>query len=172
MLTCPGCKATLPTWATKCQFCGADVASVPRPRPDPGDPDAQVFRPNRTWVMTAYYAISIWYIVDGLRIGASMLSEARSDSEGMDVFSTAFAVLTILIGIGLLLRVELVRAIVVFFAALGVLFGILGVLSGIMGSMYLGIWGLLGVIFSLISIAANALMIYLIGETETRGPNF
>ncbi|MBS1708792.1 MAG: hypothetical protein JSS65_08750 [Armatimonadetes bacterium] len=32
MITCPNCKQTLPPSALTCQFCGADVRSVKRPR--------------------------------------------------------------------------------------------------------------------------------------------
>jgi hypothetical protein len=126
-------------------------------------------KPENTWVLTAYYGISVWYILDGFRIGAAALAAAAK--EGLDVISVIIAVLNIVIGLGLLLRIEVIRSIVVFFAALNILFGIFSLVGSILGTMMFGWLSFVFTIWICISILLNMLMIYLVGETDRRAPN-
>lgn len=163
MITCPGCNNSLPDWAKTCQFCGRDVSKVPRPAAAPAAP--RYVRPVNTWIVTAYYAIAVWYIIGGLRSVGTTLYESRQDGfGGFTGIGLIFGIATLLIGIGLLMKLEIIRNIVVFFAGLAIIFGVIGLFFSIGGTLFTGWFGLLMVVMTLLDIIANALLIYVIGE--------
>jgi hypothetical protein len=93
---------------------------------------------------------------------------------GLDVMSfvsMAFDGFSVLLGIGLALRIELARGIVNFFCGIRILFGLLGLAGSVLGSVFAGALGLIFVVLNIINIATAAFMIYLIGETEKYPPN-
>lgn len=163
MITCPNCKASLPDWSKTCQFCQADTAQVLRPKQD--NPDPQAFE-TPTWTLAAYYAVSALLLLSGLvGILATLLG---SKKDGIDLFaaiSLVFDSVGALVGLGLLLRLEIVRGITNIICFLGILSGIRFTLAGL-GATFFTSWGLLIVIYGIIKICVYAFMIYLIGETD------
>jgi hypothetical protein len=103
-------------------------------------------------------------MIDGTRLLISALSQQGGGN--YRVATIGFAAASILIGLGLIARIELIRRIVVVFACLGILGGLLTVWGGLWGSLLLGLWGFLLVVIGIINVTVNALMIYLIGETS------
>jgi hypothetical protein len=176
MISCPKCAATLPDWTQNCQFCHADTSKVIRPV---AAPRARPYAPaTPQWVWGAYYAIAGFYILQGGYdiVEAVVASQRKIMGEqiGFGFFSAlsvVFGAVTALIGIGLLLKVEVVRGIVNFFCGLQIMFGLLGLAGSFIGALFTGPWGLLGVVMNVAQIAAAAFMIYLIGETDRAMPD-
>ncbi|NLH99565.1 MAG: zinc ribbon domain-containing protein [Chthonomonadales bacterium] len=164
MTKCPGCNATLPDGAQRCQFCGRTLGppSV-RLGPRPAGRSADTMPGAPAWVKPVYNLIAIYWVLNG---AWGILSDtALAGKDGPNLVGAAFGALGALIGLGLLLRIEAVRGVVNFVCALQILFGLLDVLSAFL----LG-W-VLGLILAIVQIATAGLMIFLIGETETRAPN-
>ncbi len=176
MVKCPHCNATLPDGSFQCQFCLTQFAAAP--------PAARGHAPvnSRTgssmpgaprWVVPAYNVIAAWWIVDGVWTILKGTVLAEKDTGGF--FTIVFMIIggvTALVGLGLLLRIDLVRGIVNVLCFLQILDGAFGLLIAFVLTGMLGIWGVIAMIMSAIRIAQACLMIYLIGETDTRAPNF
>ena len=172
MIKCPKCSQSLTDWATHCQFCGADVKAVPRPV------QAKKVRQRgfntAPWIWPAYYACAGYYILSGLAdvIQAVAISPhtknpiTHQESGEINYFGVVIGVATIIIGLGLIAKVEFIRGIVNFFAA----FSILGSLFALFGLIVVGsLFGPIVIVFivmQMISIFASAMIIYLIGETD------
>ncbi len=164
MMQCPQCQATLPDGAVSCQFCSASWAAPTRPGRMPlTQPDPATGSP--AWVLPLYNLIAVWWIIDGLRNLVWTLV-FRHELWGL------FGLIDVVMGVGLLLRIEVVRCLVNLFCFVQILFGLLGIITGLLMSGFLGFIGVLMILMNALDIAAAGLMIYLIGETETRGPNF
>ncbi len=88
------------------------------------------------------------------------------------ILGTVIGGFTLLVGIGLLARVEIARGIANFLAGLNLLFGLLGLAGSLIGSVVAGPLGLLLSLKGVLDIATRAFMIFLIGESEKRAPNF
>ena len=178
MVKCPHCSATLPDGAFQCQFCGTQFAAAPagtqRGFTQPAASrfnDAMPGAPK--WVAPVYNLIAAWWIIDGVWTILRGTVLAGKDSGGF--FTTVFMIIggvTALVGIGLLLRIDVVRGIVNVLCLLQILDGALGLIMAFFMTSVFGIWGAIGMIMSAIRIAQAGLMIYLIGETDTRAPNF
>jgi ribosomal protein L40E len=170
---CPKCNATLPEWAKTCQFCQADVSKAPRPlAPKSERPRIAAFETPK-WIWTWYYIMSGYLIFSGA-YGIFMAIRGTQqvfdgEAVGFSMFTyiaIAFAALNIVLGLGLMLKVELARGIVNFVLGINIIFGILGLIGSLGSIMLFGAFGLIGVIVQIIQIAANAFMIFLIGETD------
>ncbi len=85
--------------------------------------------------------------------------------------SIVFAVVTILVGIGLIARVELARGIVNVLCFLQILDGAFGLLGGFIFSFAIPLIGALAMGMSLLKIALALAMVFVIGETESRAAN-
>ena len=119
------------------------------------------------WVLPAYYAIAAWWMLSAVWniLRATVLSKGGIDFiDGIGIF---FSVISALIGLGLLLRVDSVRDVVNFFCFLRIIFGLFGIVQGFLFSGVLGMLGIMIMIASIIDVLTGALMIYLIGETDT-----
>lgn len=167
MISCPKCNATLPDGADRCQFCGQTFTpfrspNAPRAGRQPGLSDLK-------WVNFAYYGIAGWWAISNLIRVAVMLSRGVS---GFDMFGLAISGATALVGIGLIFRVELARGIVNILCFLQILFGAMWLLAGFFMTPVMGVMGGMLMIFAAIQIALAGVMIFVIGETEIRGPNF
>lgn len=171
MKKCPGCNATLPDMATGCQFCGASFAPpVPAGRGAGrlgGIVDYTGGRPS--WVLPAYYGIAAWWVLSGLREVVSSTVVAHGE---IGILTLLIGGATALVGLGLLLRVEAVRGIVNVLCFIQILDGAMSLVIGVFMTGILGVWGAIGMIFSALQIALACLMIFLIGETDTKGPDF
>jgi len=156
MIKCPGCGKTLPDGNKNCQFCGADVSAVPRPvvaqKPRsyqaPGAPK---------WVSPAYYVVSGYYVLAGL---VFVLTGLKSYG------SIIFGVIDILFGIGLLLKIDLVRGIANILCWIQIALGAFGVLNTLALVALFGPYALVLVLMNVVQIAAAGFMIYLISETD------
>lgn len=164
MIKCPNCQATLPDDALTCQFCGTAMRAAPVQ--GSGRTSSKSYS-NSGWERPTYYGIAAFWLVSGLW---SVLNGLLL-TKGGNYIGAAVGGLTALIGLGLLAKVEFVRGLVNIACFLQILSGILGVITTFfMGS--LGGLGILLVLLDFLQIAFAVLMIYLIGETDTRGPNF
>ncbi len=187
MITCTGCHNTLPDWAQKCQFCGADVTKVARPVVVGNKPKAAA--PSATWIMPVYYALCAYWIISGIGHAAETYHVAITpvkveflgmketmEAPGFASFSAILGFLIsgfrIIVGTGLAARLEFARGIANFLAGLSILFGILGLAGSLLSSMFTGPWGILLALLNTVDIVVGAMTIYLIGETEKNAPNF
>lgn len=181
MISCPSCQSTLPDWAQKCQFCGADVARVARPVQAPKQKQAYGYAAPR-WVWAVYYLIAAYWALGGLydvfKGAAGLAHPPKSDHLfGMDP-SLDFTIMVIagivylVIGLGLVFRVEFIRGIVSFFSWLKIIFGAFSLLGAFPLLALFPLVGIIAVTLAILDIVSAGLMIYLIGETESQGPNF
>ena len=114
----------------------------------------------------AYNLIALWWVVDGA------ISIARGVTTGSIGIGTLFGGLTAVIGLGLLIKIEAVRGLVNVLSFLQILSGLRDVALLFFLAPIAGMWGMIAIILAFIRIGTAGLMIFLIGETETRGPNF
>lgn len=97
---------------------------------------------------------------------------ATEKNEGGGAIAIAFGAISALVGLGLLLKVEAIRNVVVIMACFNILFGLLGVIMAFFIAPIAGIWGVVTVLHDFIDIGLAGFMIFLIGETDSRAPNF
>jgi hypothetical protein len=127
-----------------------------------------------TWIWPAYYIISGYFVVSGLFYlvrGLLMMNAGRANVVGDRVNESGMiglvvGVITVLIGAGLLARVEFVRGIVNVFCYLRILGGLCGIAGSLLAGLFAGPAMLIGLIVSVLDIATAAFMIYLLGETD------
>jgi hypothetical protein len=170
MQQCSKCNATLPDFAKSCQFCG-NTWSAPPPPPGTGPSKIGAAVSSLRWVKPAYYGIAGWWVISGVLSvleGAGVMGEAG----GLGVVGAFFGAITALIGLGLILQVDAARGIVNVLCFLQIFFGLLDLVFLFFSPFIGGVWGIISVILTFIQIGLAGLMIFLIGETETRGPNF
>lgn len=185
MIACSGCHATLPDWAQKCQFCGADVTKIARPVADLPRKSAPLVK-AAGWIWPAYYALAFYWVVSGIGgafdtyrtavtpVTIKFMGTSMTNRPGFGFWSIlgfAIAAFTLLVGIGLAARVEIARGVANFLAAVKILFGILGVVGALAGTLLIGPLGLLLALLKTLDVIAGAMTIYLIGETEKNAPN-
>jgi hypothetical protein len=172
MIQCPKCSKQLPDWSQACQFCQADLKGVVRPKPDPKTSSARATLSGPApWIWPAYYCVAAYFVVSGLLslIQAIYLMSKPTLFGGPNVVAIVgiiVSVVTIIIGLGLILKIEAARGVVNFFCWLSIAANILS-LPGTIGMISLlpGL-GLVATIRSVFDICTAALMIYLIGETD------
>jgi hypothetical protein len=182
VIQCPNCKQTLPDWQQTCQFCKADTKAVARPVKQRYAKSDQAFAVPK-WVWTAYYGIAGYWIIESIFTilttlntiseNAAKAAAAKNEIEKMilepsiwSYLPIAFAGITILFAIGLMIRNNTIRGIVNFFSAIKLLAGVCGIVGTLLAGMVFGPWALLYLIVHLITIGTAAMMIYLIGETD------
>lgn len=177
MISCPKCSASLPDWAKTCQFCHADTTAVARPKPVASSRPVAFAGPPQ-WVWGAYYAISVLYVVEGVDdIFMTFVNSHRKimgEEIGIGPFgilSIVLGALTILIGLGLVLRIEFIRGIVNFFCGVQILLGILGFFGAVAAALFTGPFGILLMFLEVLRVVCGVMMIYLIGETDKAAPN-
>jgi len=174
VISCPKCKSSLPDWVQQCQFCGADTTKVARPVIQKTKPKIAAFE-TPLWVNIAYYSIAGWFILSALVSAATTVIAINSSSNRNSILGepTAFSyvglvfcVIQVLIGLGLILKIEIVRAIVNFFCAIQILMSILGGLAAFPMMVLSPLAGILYLLYQIFNIATAGFMIYLIGETD------
>ncbi|MHB8636303.1 MAG: hypothetical protein ACYC96_07515 [Fimbriimonadaceae bacterium] len=162
MITCPNCKASLPDWAKNCQFCQADTSQVIRPTQT--KPNAQAFT-TPAWTLAAYYAVSGLITIQSV---VEIVSTIVGSKHGVGPFEVIILVwygLSAVIGIGLLLRVSIIRAFVNFVCYLNIGCGLLSLAGALFGTLF-SAYGLIFVLLAILQIAEYGFMIFLIGETD------
>ena len=176
MTKCPGCNATLPDGAFHCQFCGAQFGTTPRPARPAGRVQAAA-SPSRwgeampgspRWVLPVYYAIAVWWMLGGIWNVIQVTVFGEGGIGFFDWISIVFGGLTALIGFGLIMRWDDVRDVVNVLCFLRIIFGLFGIVQGFLLAGLLGVIGIFIMIGSIIDVLTGFLMIYLLGETETR----
>lgn len=167
MITCPKCSQSLPDWAQSCQFCGSSLANVPRPKVEKEKRTTLGAIPS--WIWALYYIVCVYWLADGafaILNSTQVISFAGQKMESTDYLGMFFGAVRILIGLGLILRLEFIRAYVNFVCFLNILGGLLGCWAGIMLMAANGLVGSILVIVNGLQVIASGLMIWLIGETD------
>ena len=172
-IQCPQCRQTLPLTAMRCQFCGANTSNVPRPVQEVkvhqrGSSSHQ----NMTLVWSLYYFFACLWIVDGARVMLPSLGLATkslatgSPFASWGILGAVIGLINVLMGIGLLLKLELARKVANFLCGINLIFALFGLLGAFLMSGAMGVAGLLGVLLSIFTIALYGAQIWVIGETE------
>lgn len=181
-MKCPKCSASLPDWAQTCQFCGANVAKAPRPQPVVEKKSRGAFEIPK-WVWITYYGISTWWVISGAyrlmdafyvfgKPADVIALEKKWDIQvGPSYFAAVIAAITVVFGLGLILRIPLIRTWVNWISGLKLISGVFGLATSVMASAALGLIGLLLVIANILDIIMAAILIWMIGETDERAPN-
>ena len=177
-IVCPSCKSQVPAGFGQCQFCQASLANVARPMQDKKgmfayeDGHTQSYFGKPKWIEPAYVVVCCYFIVMGLINIAQVLIEVSKIKEaelastltwvGVGIYS-----FQILFGIALLAKAEWVRNLTTYICGIRILYGLMKLLPAL-ALTATGFWGFLvflGILFDLIT---NAMMIYLIGETDRK----
>jgi hypothetical protein len=140
----------------------------PPGRPGAPAPRGYAGKLRRNWVWTAYYLVAVWWIASG----ALDVVRFTLPHGGVGTLGAIFGAAGALVGLGLLLNVDLARGIVNVIAFLNIVFGLIGIVMLFFIAPLMGIWGIVAVLKAFFDIGLSGFMIFLIGETETRGPNF
>jgi hypothetical protein len=132
------------------------------------------------WVWYAYYGIAAYFILSsGVGVLMDLLSLVKTskeasvigDASSFTYIALVFDIVGVLFGLGLLLRVEIIRAITNFFCYIKILMGLLAILGSFGMMLAFGLIGFLVFLLSMFNVASAAFMIYLIGETDKHAPN-
>ncbi len=175
MISCPHCKATLPDGTTYCQFCRNNFATetaAQAARRTQTDDDAVYTYPeskplNLKWVYPVYYGIATWWVVNAL-ISIMRLATSGIIGSPVGIILLLLTLFPLLVGVGLLCKVELARGYVNVICWLNILGGVLNLATSFILSLFpmVGLWGILGMFFAVVNIALSILMIFVIGETD------
>ena len=173
-MTCPTCQKQIISGVPTCQFCGSDLRGMA-----PAQGKRSIFIDSDSyyvvhtggkpgWVYPAYYIVASYFVLSGLG-GAllTLLNHKAMTEGGLFVYvGLAFNAVGVLLGLGLIAKIEIIRGIVNFVCGLSLIFGILGLLGSLGVVLTLGGLGVLMLIQNILDICMNAFMIYLIGETD------
>jgi hypothetical protein len=174
MISCPHCKATLPDGTTYCQFCrnnfAAGTAAQTAYRSQSDDSGVSYPEPqalNLKWVKPVYYGVATWWVVNALFSILSVFTGGDAGTVGGAIV-LLFSLFALLVGLGLIFKVELARGYVNIICWLNIFGGAFQLLGNLLLSFMpkVGIFGILGMIFTVINIALSVLMIFVIGETD------
>ncbi len=136
------------------------------------DDHTQSYFGKPKWVDSAYIVVCCYFIVMGLVNIAQVLVAVSKIKEG-DVASTLMWVgvgiysLQILFGIALLAKAEWVRNLTTYICGIRILYGLMNLLPAL-AMTATGFWGFMGFLGVLFDLITNAMMIYLIGETDRK----
>jgi hypothetical protein len=120
-------------------------------------------------VIFAYYAIAIYWIISGtwtILSGSGILTH-----KDPTIISIIVGAVNVLVGFGLVFKVEVMRSIVNFFCFLNIAVGLLGLWEAVLLMPFFHLLGIVLILTQMLQIATSGLMIYLIGETDG-APNF
>jgi hypothetical protein len=130
------------------------------------------------WVWGAYYALSVYFIVNGgysiFKAFAITHEKIMGQEIGfgfLSIILIALGSLNILLGLGLLFQIQAIRNIVNFVLGIQILFGILGIVMGLPTILNTGFLGFVSLMMQVLQVAAAAFMVYLIGETDRVAPS-
>lgn len=123
------------------------------------------------YIWTLYYLLCAFWIIDGLVDVARTVLASKGEISGFGVVEIVFGVVTILVGIGLLLKNEFARRVVNTIAAINLLLAVLGLIGSLLSILVLGPFGLLYVIWNLVTIVIFGGMVWIIGVTRMTAPD-
>ena len=169
MISCPKCHATLPDGSSYCQFCQTKFTPPAGARGDEGT-DSSTQSVNLAWVWPAYYAIAGWWIINGV-YGIAQALLSKNPGSVFSIISIVLCAVTLLVGLGLVLKVEMARGIVNVLCFLQILQGLFGILGSFLLSFAFGLLGAIAMVMAILQVALAGLMIFVIGETESRAAN-
>lgn len=181
-LKCPKCGASLPEWAKACQFCQTDVTKLARPVNTETKKHYGAFDTPK-WIWACYYFIAVWWILggaydvmDSFYVFGKSIDMLKLEKEfgmkfGPNVIGIIAGTLTCLFGLGLALKIEIIRGIVNFVAGLKLIFALLGLAGSLLGMTFAGLLSLPFVILNIVDIITSGMLLWLIGETDM-GPNW
>jgi len=112
-------------------------------------------------VPVVYNLIALYWIADG---GFDLV--AGLSAKEPSLVAAVFGGFWMMIGFGLLVRIEFVRGLVNILSFIKIGFGVLAIIGGLVGSATVGASALLIVLFGVIDVVTGGLMVYLIGETD------
>lgn len=174
MSVCPRCQRALLPASGECPSCSAPRGLPPPvripPRRGASAPVRPAGSPRMRWVWPAYRAVCVYWIGAGALGVAQALGAGGAESPG-NAFDLGVGALAALVGLGLLLHIEVARGVANVLSFLMILSGLFSLLTGFMAFIIAGAWGLLVMLTALLDIVTGGLMIFLIGETDTRAPN-
>lgn len=119
------------------------------------------------WVFPVYYTISGYWALSGIVYIIGGLGALKGFGP-CDVVSGA---ISLILGIGLIMRFEFIRGVVNVACFVKILGAIWGAWQGFLLFPILGGLAAIGLIFSVIDFVTGAFMIFLIGETDKAAPN-
>jgi hypothetical protein len=171
-IKCTNCNQSVPAGFGVCQFCQASLSGVAKPNPQrqnyfayEDDHNVGYFG-KPTWVKPAYYAVSTYFVVSALVGILLVLTRMKGPIEGIEIIAIAAHSIGLIIGIGLLAKIEMIRGIVNFVCSFRILLGLLAIPSLLMEGMFTGFAGVIATILAVLDLITNGMMIYLIGETD------
>lgn len=169
VITCPKCRKLLPVWQETCQFCGEIIPEQVRreaaDRSDPARSQPVGAAPDKR-VILAYYVIAIVWAAMGL---LGVVRNVITDDAGL--LALPFVIINLIqvvLGIGLLLRIEFIRVVVNFIAGVNLLLTAAFLIIFMPVRLVIP-WGWVSVIYDLFTIAVCGLVIFLIAETDQVG---
>ncbi len=172
-IQCPKCQQWLALTASVCQFCGTDVSRVPRPVvPVKQRVRGATSRHNMKLVWRLYYFFSALWMFDGLRVVIAFLVPTLDEFASGNPFASwgiagmLIGIINMLIGLGLILKVERIRGAANFLCGMNLLSSLVGLGMAILVSGALGIWGLVSVFISMLYVVLYGAQIWVIGETD------
>jgi hypothetical protein len=125
-----------------------------------------------TWVTVAYYGIATWWLLGGALQVLLATAFATHDHPNGGIFAIVFGGINAIVGLGLMLHVEVVRNVVNILCFLQILGGAWGLVTAVAIAPASGLWALWLLISNFLEIGLAGLMIFVIGETERRAPNY
>ena len=156
MLTCPNCGATLPISSTHCQFCNQNLAQ----RPKSAGLFAQPAIGPAKWIWPAYFAVASLWVLQGI---ATVFTALRSED---GTLTGLIGIFGIIVGFGLICKIELVRGIANVLSFVKIAGGALSIATGLIAMGTMGWIGLVFLAFGVMDVVTGGLMVYLIGETD------
>lgn len=173
-MTCPTCNRQVIAGVPTCQFCGSDLRGMaPTQAKRSIFVDSDSYEPVHSggkpgWVVPAYYIVSSYFIISGLlAILLTVTNKKEMADPGVFTWvSLAFSAMSVLLGLGLIAKIEIIRGIVNFVCGISLVFGIIGLLGSFGGILAFGLLGVVGLLRNVLDICMNAFMMYLIGETD------
>jgi len=169
MIQCPNCKQSVPDWVQRCQFCQTELTNVARPIATKKPALVQA----AAWIYPTYYTIAGYFVLSGALEIIQTLYAANAhkgvEMHGMgpiQVVMIIIGAITSMIGLGLILKVEIVRGIVNIFCWLRIATSVLGLPAAVGLALILGPIGIVALVMSIFDIITGGLMIYLLGETD------
>lgn len=169
-MKCPRCNNSVLTGIATCQFCGEDLRGLAPVQKrsaffDPDNHDVVHTGGRPHWAIPAYYSIASYFLLSGL-ISALLTAMKPSKLEIMNTVNYISSGISIIMGLGLLTKIEIIRGVVNFVCGLRVVFGLLSLPGSLMGLVGTGAMGFIFLLLNLLDIVLNGFMIYLIGETD------
>ncbi len=125
------------------------------------------------WVRRIYYGLGYFWLGTGVIMLAMLLiGRAMADKSGSGSLDPGTLIIglllfiRILVAIGYLKRIQSVMNLVNVLAFLGLVGSLFGLVMNILSIMVLGLFAVIGVVLSLVDVAVNGGIMWIIGESD------